>query len=144
MARVPAATRESVPENQRDAYDQVIGERGGSHPAGGPLLDGSPVIDQVVGLQSGAHGYPTPLSGETDGVRFDAAARHADGRVRQLVGLVIKPALQLSVHLRRVDFEVFALKIEFPVFGGPQAQDHLQRLPAPVADLVHVAVFNAV
>ena len=27
MARIPAATRESVPENQRDAYDQVIGER---------------------------------------------------------------------------------------------------------------------
>ena len=36
MARVPAATRESVPESQRDAYDQVIGERGG-HPAGGPI-----------------------------------------------------------------------------------------------------------
>ena len=37
MARIPTATRESVPENQRDAYDQVIGERGGSHPAGGPI-----------------------------------------------------------------------------------------------------------
>ncbi len=37
MARIPAATRESIPENQRDAYDQVVGERGGSHPAGGPI-----------------------------------------------------------------------------------------------------------
>ena len=37
MARIPAATRESVPETQRDAYDQIIGERGGSHPAGGPI-----------------------------------------------------------------------------------------------------------
>ena len=37
MARIPSATRESIPENQRDAYDQIIGERGGSHPAGGPI-----------------------------------------------------------------------------------------------------------
>ncbi len=37
MARILAATRESIPENQRDAYDQVIGERGGQHPAGGPI-----------------------------------------------------------------------------------------------------------
>ena len=37
MARIPAATRESVPENQKDAYDQIVSERGGSHPAGGPI-----------------------------------------------------------------------------------------------------------
>ena len=37
MARIPTATRESVPENQKDAYDQVIGERGGTPPAGGPI-----------------------------------------------------------------------------------------------------------
>jgi len=36
MSRIPAATRESLPENQRDAYDQVISERGGP-PAGGPI-----------------------------------------------------------------------------------------------------------
>ena len=36
MARIPAATRES-PLNQKDAYDQIVSERGGSHPAGGPI-----------------------------------------------------------------------------------------------------------
>ena len=29
MARVPPATRDSVPENQRTAYDEIIAERGG-------------------------------------------------------------------------------------------------------------------
>ena len=37
MARIPAATRESVPENQRDAYDQIVDQRGGTPPAGGPI-----------------------------------------------------------------------------------------------------------
>ncbi len=29
MARVPVATRESVPANQRDAYDEIVAQRGG-------------------------------------------------------------------------------------------------------------------
>ena len=35
MARIPAATRESVPEQYRDAFDEVVQERGGV-PTGGP------------------------------------------------------------------------------------------------------------
>ena len=35
MARVPAVTRESVPESQRSVFDQVVERRGGI-PAGGP------------------------------------------------------------------------------------------------------------
>lgn len=36
MPRVPDANRESVPQDQLDAYDQIVGSRG-SHPAGGPI-----------------------------------------------------------------------------------------------------------
>jgi 4-carboxymuconolactone decarboxylase len=36
MARVPAPSRESVPENQRTAYDEIIRERGGPV-QGGPV-----------------------------------------------------------------------------------------------------------
>ena len=35
MARIPIATRDSVPENQRDAFDQMVG-RTGSVPRNGP------------------------------------------------------------------------------------------------------------
>ena len=35
MARIPIATRESVPENQRDAFDQMV-QRTGSVPRNGP------------------------------------------------------------------------------------------------------------
>ena len=35
MARVPASTRESIPENQRAAFDEVVQQRGGI-PTGGP------------------------------------------------------------------------------------------------------------
>lgn len=37
MARVPSATRESVPENQKVAFDELIKQRGGIIPAGGPV-----------------------------------------------------------------------------------------------------------
>ena len=36
MARIPAATRESVPENQRPTYDEIVRERGG-RVSGGPV-----------------------------------------------------------------------------------------------------------
>ena len=29
MARLPVATRESVPANQRDAFDEIVAQRGG-------------------------------------------------------------------------------------------------------------------
>ena len=29
MARIPAATRESVPENQRATFDEIVQQRGG-------------------------------------------------------------------------------------------------------------------
>ena len=34
MARLPAATRESVPENQQDAFDQIVGNGGAAPPYG--------------------------------------------------------------------------------------------------------------
>jgi 4-carboxymuconolactone decarboxylase len=36
MARIPAATRESVPEDQRAIFDEIVQQRGGT-PGGGPL-----------------------------------------------------------------------------------------------------------
>ena len=36
MARIPAATRESVPENQRATFDEIVQQRGGV-PDGGPI-----------------------------------------------------------------------------------------------------------
>jgi 4-carboxymuconolactone decarboxylase len=43
MARVPVPTRESVPENQRPAYDEIIRERGGPVQSGpGSVLLNSP------------------------------------------------------------------------------------------------------
>ena len=36
MARVPTVTRESVPQDQREAYDEVVAERGGPI-TGGPM-----------------------------------------------------------------------------------------------------------
>ena len=50
MARVPAVTRESVPENQKSAFDQVVEKRGGI-PAGGPgsVLLNAPEVALRVG-----------------------------------------------------------------------------------------------
>ena len=50
MARVPAVTRESVPESQRSAFDQVVERRGGV-PAGGPgsVLLNAPEVALRVG-----------------------------------------------------------------------------------------------
>ena len=36
MARIPAATRDSIPEDQRGSFDQIVQERGGV-PASGPI-----------------------------------------------------------------------------------------------------------
>ena len=52
MARVPAVTRESVPESQRAVFDQVVQQRGGI-PAGGPgsvMLNAPEVALRVGGL----------------------------------------------------------------------------------------------
>ena len=52
MARVPAVTRESIPEDQKPAFDQVVEDRGGI-PAGGPgsvLLNAPEVAQRVLGL----------------------------------------------------------------------------------------------
>ena len=50
MARVSAVTRESVPESQRSAFDQVVERRGGV-PAGGPgsVLLNAPEVALRVG-----------------------------------------------------------------------------------------------
>ena len=50
MARVPAVTRESVPESQRSAFDQVVERRGGI-PADGPgsVLLNAPEVALRVG-----------------------------------------------------------------------------------------------
>ena len=52
MARVPVVTRESIPEDQRSAFDLVVEERGGI-PTGGPgsvLLNAPEVAQRVLGL----------------------------------------------------------------------------------------------
>ena len=51
MARMAAATRESVPEDQREAFDQVVRERGGV-PNDGP---GSVMINVTEVQKRGAH-----------------------------------------------------------------------------------------
>ena len=53
MARVPKATRESVPETQWSAFDAVVGERGGEIPAGGPgsvMINAPDVAQRALGL----------------------------------------------------------------------------------------------
>ena len=52
MARVPAVTRESTPDDQKRAFDRVVEDRGGI-PAGGPgsvLLNAPEVAERVLGL----------------------------------------------------------------------------------------------
>ena len=52
MARIPALTRESVPENQRAAFDEVVEQRGGI-PASGPasvMLNAPEVAQRALGL----------------------------------------------------------------------------------------------
>ena len=52
MARVPAVTRESIPDDQKPAFDHVVEDRGGI-PAGGPgsvLLNAPEVAERVLGL----------------------------------------------------------------------------------------------
>ena len=52
MARVPAVTRESIPDDQKTAFDRVVEDRGGI-PAGGPgsvLLNAPEVAERVLGL----------------------------------------------------------------------------------------------
>ena len=54
MARVPALTRESVPESQRAAFDQLVQERG-EIPAGGPgsvMLNAPEVAQRALALAS--------------------------------------------------------------------------------------------
>ena len=53
MARVPKATRESIPEDQRPAFDAVVQERGGEIPAGGPgsvMINAPDVAQRALGL----------------------------------------------------------------------------------------------
>ena len=52
MVRVPAVTRDSIPDDQKAAFDQVVQERGGI-PTGGPgsvLLNAPEVAERVLGL----------------------------------------------------------------------------------------------
>ena len=52
MARVPALTRESIPENQRAAFDQLVQQRGGI-PAEGPgsvMLNAPEAAQRSLGL----------------------------------------------------------------------------------------------
>ena len=52
MARTPAVTRESIPENQRGAFDAIVRERG-EVPAGGPgsvLINAPEVAQRTLGL----------------------------------------------------------------------------------------------
>ncbi len=51
MTRIPAPTRESVPQDQVDAFDEYVKERG-SVPAGGPL---SIMISAPEMLKRGEH-----------------------------------------------------------------------------------------
>ena len=52
MPRTPAITRDRVPENQRAAFDAMVGERGGI-PTGGPgsvMLNAPEVAQRALGL----------------------------------------------------------------------------------------------
>ena len=52
MARTPAVTRESIPENQRGAFDAIVRERG-EVPVGGPgsvLINAPEVAQRTLGL----------------------------------------------------------------------------------------------
>ena len=52
MARVPNVTRESIPENQRASFDEIVQERG-EIPSGGPgsvMLNAPEVAKRALGL----------------------------------------------------------------------------------------------
>ncbi len=52
MARVPSVTRESIPENQKASFDEIVQERG-EIPSGGPgsvMLNAPEVAKRALGL----------------------------------------------------------------------------------------------
>ena len=53
MARTPTVTRESIPENQRATFDEIVQERGGEVPTGGPgsvMLNAPEVAQRALAL----------------------------------------------------------------------------------------------
>ncbi len=102
--------------------------RSGVRPvAAGAGLHRRPVAGQVAAVQVQAHRQEAPFAGQLQGVGAGAEAGHPDRRVR-LLNRLQEGAEDVAEHrLGPGDLPVLALHLERRV-GGPQAQDHVQRL----------------
>ncbi len=102
--------------------------------AGGPFGDGVPVAGQIGGVEVQAHRDEAPLAGPLQGVRPRAQPGDADGRMRRLHRLQ-EGREDLDLGGRASHRPVLALLGE-GLLGAHQAQDHLQRLPHHLADVL--------
>ena len=79
MARIPVATRESVPANQRDAFDQIVAQRGGPIERGPvSVLINSPEMAKRAGELSSYLRQESTLSAKIQELAMLVTARERD------------------------------------------------------------------
>src|SRR5919106_127231 len=97
-----------------------------------------------MGQQASAHRYPTLLSSQTCCPRLDTAGGYANGGMGFLVGLVVKPALQLRISVWSMHLIIFAFVPKVAILGRPETKDDFQSFPTSLSDFIHVLVLDAV
>ena len=103
-----------------------------------PMLHGLPVAADVGGIEVQAHRPEAPLAGELQRVGALADPGHADGRMRLLERLDVRP--QRVEHRAGLgDVPVLALVVELGLVA-PQPQDDVERLARHLAVLARGAV----
>ena len=81
MARTPALTRDRIAEDQRAAFDELVQQRGGEVPAGGPgsvMLNAPEVAKLALGLAGFLRGESSSLERRIRELAMLVAAREND------------------------------------------------------------------